>query len=211
MKGGTPRQLTQHTHDDEDPYDVTPTWSPAGTQIAFQNSGPNPPTRLLEIAASGGTPNDLRADGAAFPTWGPKLIAYTDDGLSHLVIKTIDPATGAVQTVATGGKSEVQALAWSRRGRLAYLSMDQRTEHILLTIVGPIARPLDLSAHLPSNARVAGLAWSPDGTRFAFAATDRNGNGEIYTIRTDGSALRQVTMNIGALDGVGYESGVSWR
>jgi Tol biopolymer transport system component len=77
--------------------------------------------------------------------------------------------------------------------------------------VGSKAKPLELSAHLPAHALVAGLAWSPDGTRFAFAATDVNGNGEIYTIGTNGSGLRQLTKNIGAVDTVGYESTLSWR
>ncbi len=41
-------------------------------------------------------------------------------------------------------------------------------------------------------------AWSPDGERIAFAS-DRDGNCEIYTIRTDGSELARVT-NHAALD-----------
>jgi Tol biopolymer transport system component len=52
---------------------------------------------------------------------------------------------------------------------------------------------------------VTGLAWSPDGTRFAFVAADVNGNGEVYTIGVDGKGLQQVTHNLGAV------GGLSWR
>lgn len=61
------------------------------------------------------------------------------------------------------------------------------------------------------SSRVAGLAWSPDGTHVAFGATDADGIGEIYTISTDRSDLRRLTKNIGALYNVGYEGTLSWR
>ncbi len=50
-----------------------------------------------------------------------------------------------------------------------------------------------------------GLAWSPDGSRFAFTATDANGIGEVYTIGTDGKGLTQLSRNIGAV------GDLSWR
>jgi Tol biopolymer transport system component len=50
-----------------------------------------------------------------------------------------------------------------------------------------------------------GLAWSQDGTRFAFVAADANGNGEVYTIGVDGKGLQQVTRNLGAV------GNLSWR
>jgi Tol biopolymer transport system component len=209
--GGSPQQLTQHAEQDTTPFDINPTWSPDGSEIAFQNSGAGGPIRLLEMPATGGATHDLMANGAAVPSWGPKLIAYADWSVAHLVVKTVDPSTGAVATVATGGDTDVEALAWSNGARLAYLYIDQNDDHTLVAIAGSKAKPLDLSAHLPAHARVAGLAWSPDGTRFAFAATDVNGTGEIYTIATDGSGLRQLTKNIGAPTIVGYESTLSWR
>jgi len=37
-------------------------------------------------------------------------------------------------------------------------------------------------------------AWSPDGTKIAFAS-DRDGNAEIYVVNADGSGLRNLTNN----------------
>jgi Tol biopolymer transport system component len=209
--GGTPQQLTSYADTDAAPFDENPTWSPDAATIAFQNSGVTAPIRLLTIPASGGATTDLKVK-AALPVWGPKLIAYADWTIPKLTVKTLDPASGTVKTVASGSKGiDAEALAWSPDGsRLAYLH-DDTHGNAYVAIAGSTSKPLDLSAHLPAHARVAGLAWSPDGSRFAFAATDRNGIGEIYTIKTNGSDLRPLTSNIGALFNIGYESTISWR
>jgi Tol biopolymer transport system component len=45
-----------------------------------------------------------------------------------------------------------------------------------------------------SPARDWGAAWSPDGTRIAFAS-ERDGNWEIYTMNADGSQPQRLTDN----------------
>lgn len=208
--GGTPQQLTSHADDEPAPFDENPSWSPDGSEIAFQNSGANSPLRLLTMPATGGSPQDLHAKGAALPIWGPQQIAFADWSVPKRVVKTINPATGQIRVAATKGRPDVEAIAWSNSGRLAYLYTDAHN-HTVVATVGSTAKPLDLSAHLLPHARVTGLAWSPDGTRFAFAATDTNGIGEIYTIATNGQHLRQLTRNIGAADNINYESTLTWR
>ena len=38
-------------------------------------------------------------------------------------------------------------------------------------------------------------AWSPDGSRIAFAS-DRDGNPDVYVINTDGSGITRLTNNL---------------
>jgi Tol biopolymer transport system component len=144
------------------------------------------------------------------PVWGPQQIAFFDSSVPKIVVKTLDPVTGRIRTVATGGQDEVGGLAWSEDGRLAYLYYAANGQMSIVT-VGSTAKPLEVSTLLPARSQVSGLAWSPDGSRFAFTATDANGVGEIYTIGTDGTGLTQVTKNIGAVDSPAVPSSLSWR
>ncbi|HEY5295547.1 MAG TPA: hypothetical protein VIJ70_08745 [Gaiellaceae bacterium] len=209
--GGTPQQLTSHSDEDVAPFDDSPSWSPDGKMIVFQNSGASAPFRLLSIPVAGGTARDLHVRGGiGMPVWGPQQIAFFDSSVPKIVVKTLDPDTGMIRTVATGGNHEIGGLAWSGDGRLAYLYYDASGQTLIVT-VGSTAKPLNLSTLLPARSQVSGLAWSPDGSRFAFAATDANGVGEIYTIGTDGTGLTQVTKNIGAVDSPAAPSSLSWR
>lgn len=144
------------------------------------------------------------------PVWGPQQVAFFDSSVPKIVVKTLAPDTGRIRTVATGGQDEVGGLAWSGDGRLAYLYYDASGQTLIVT-VGSTAKLLNVSTLLPLRSQVSGLAWSPDGSRFAFAATDANGVGEIYTIGTDGTGLSQVTSNIGAAGNTGAPSTLSWR
>jgi Tol biopolymer transport system component len=196
---GTPVQLTSHTDQDATPFDTNPNWSPDGQQIAFLRSGTNTPPTLYVMPASGGTASSLRVEGYE-PVWGPKRIAYVTNTVKPNV-KTFDPASGATQIVAKNGTGG--SLAWSPDGRLAYLLGDGEG-HTSIVAIGSGAKPIALASLLTPGASVQGLAWSPDGTRFAFTATDANGIGEVYTIGTNGKGLKQLTRNIGAVGNLGW-------
>lgn len=208
--GGTPWQLTSHGNEATAPFDDSPTWSPDGTRIAFQRSGASTPLRLFAVPSAGGPAQVLPAQGGVgWPVWGPELIAFVDTSLPKIGVKTLNPVTGAGRTVATGGPYEVGGLAWSADGRLAYLYYGASGRTLIATVGA--AKQLDLSALLPPRSRVSGLAWSPDGSHFAFTATDVNGVGEIYTVATDGGGLTQVTKDLGAADSIGVSASLSWR
>lgn len=209
--GGTPQQLTQHVYTETAPFDDSPTWSPDGSTIAFRNSGTDTPPALSEIAAAGGPVRSLRVKGIGSPVWGPKLIAFSDFSVPRPVIKTYDPLSGAIRTVLndTGpgaGKKDLGSLAWSADGRLAYVEYNAGG-HASIFILGSKQPPISLATLPPRSSQISGLAWSPDGTRFAFVVADPGGIGigEIYTIGIDGKTLTQVTHNIGAV------GSLSWR
>ena len=187
-------QLTKHGDTDTAPFDDDPSWSPDGGTIVYANSGPDAPWNLFTVAATGGTPLALGIHGQR-PAWGSKLIAFEVDGLPPK-LETYDPATHAVSVVATTKGRDPLALAWSRDGRLAYLA-SVGSKHVIAIVGG--------GAFTVPRPAATGLAWSPDGTRFAFVAADANGNGEVYTIGVDGTGLQQVTHNLGVV------GNLSWR
>lgn len=188
------RQLTKHDDTEPAPFDDDPSWSPDGGSIVYANSGPDVPWNLFTVAAAGGTPLAVGIHGQR-PVWGPKLIAFEVDGLPPK-LETYDPVTHAVSVVATTKGRDPLALAWSRDGRLAYLA-SVGSKHVIAIVGG--------GAFTVPRPAATGLAWSPDGTRFAFVAEDENGNGEVYTIGVDGKGLQQVTRNLGVV------GNLSWR
>lgn len=207
VAGGEPHGLTTHGNADPLPFDQNPAWSPDGRQIVFDNSGTEQ-SRLVTMPAAGGPESNLHVHDH-LPLWTGQGIVALDWSVPTLKIDLVDPATGATQVLVKGAAPDPLALARSRDGRLAYLYFDAHGR-ALVAVAGSTAKPLDLSALLPPHARVAGLAWSPDGTRLAFAADDANGIGEIWTIGIDGSGLRQVTRNLGAVDAVSTQGTLSW-
>jgi len=143
------------------------------------------------------------------PTWTANGVIALDWRVRTFRAVLVDPSTGAARVIAQGKAPDPLAFAVSKDGRLAYLYLDARGR-AFVGVAGSTAKPLDLSALLAPHARVAGLAWSPDGTRFAFAADDADGVGEIWTICVDGRGIRQLTRNVGALDAVAQQGTLSW-
>jgi Tol biopolymer transport system component len=125
------------------------------------------------------------------------------------VIKTYDPVSGDVHTMlndtgAGAGNKSLGPLARSADGRLAYVENDANGR-ASISVIGSKKPPINLASLLPRDSLVSGLAWSPDGTAFAFVATDANGVGEVYTVGTDSKRLTRVTDSIGAI------GSLSWR
>lgn len=160
-------------------FDVSPSWSPDGTQISYSHSSCSTPPTLFTMQASGVAATSLDVE-ASETAWGPKRIAYYDGATAPSSIWTIAPdGTGATKA----GWGNVLSPAWSADGRLAYLSG---------TNVVVVGRKLPLPF-----AQVRSLAWSPDGTRLLVAARPKNGpTFDLYTVKTDGTDPRRLTTDM---------------
>jgi dipeptidyl aminopeptidase/acylaminoacyl peptidase len=192
---GTGAHSFPNSSSDDLPYDDDPSFSPDGKTILFVRSGPDA-TGLFTVPVQGGAVRDLKVSGSG-AVWGPSEIAY--DAWPSGKPSTMSP-DGTRRAIARGAGSG-GAAAWSPDGRLAYLQTDaQGRLSILLSAAGKrIALP-----HLTS-VTIGGLAWSPDGTRLAFVATDASGESDVWMIRADGTQLVRVTHGLGAV------TSVAWR
>jgi Tol biopolymer transport system component len=181
------------------PYDDSPSFSPDGTQILFARSGAES-TELETVPTAGGDPHDLGVSGW-WPAWGPTQIAYDDGSTDAATAANRDGSSPHMVVAPTNGFADVPA--WSDDGRLALLEQRGSTLSILDVSTG---RRVTLAGFEPRPLGRPGLAWSPDGTRFAFtAATPTDPYGDVWTIGVDGTGLTQVTHGLGAV------SSLAWR
>jgi dipeptidyl aminopeptidase/acylaminoacyl peptidase len=199
--GGGARPLVTPT--DDLPYNDSPSFSPDGTQLLFSQGGYES-TELMTVPTAGGDLHDLDI-GGSLPAWGPSQIAY--DGKTGAAT-VADPDGSHTHAVGPAPLEAYDVPAWSPDGRLALLEQRGSTLSILevssrkrITLAGFV--PAFIGGPLRGP---GGLAWSPDGTRFAFtAATSKDPYGDVWTIGVDGTGLTQVTHGVGAV------SSVAWR
>lgn len=112
------------------------------------------------------------------------------------------------------------SLAWSPDSRqLASLSIDDRKRlHLWVFNADGTGDARDYASVWPSTAAgerqsVSDLAWSPDGTRFAFAVSTRPSfrrgpsHDHLYLVQSDGSGLRNLSREP---DGLQAYGGLAW-
>ncbi|MFI9380008.1 serine hydrolase [Kutzneria sp. NPDC052558] len=157
--GGPARQLTQG------PDDLSPTWSPDGTTIAFLRD-----KDIWLLPAEGGEPRPLTTTGAGAPVWSPDgaKIAYSapvgpDEPDRPLVIDRL------------GHKADGTGLIGLKRNHI----------HIVDVATGMVKQVTSGDWHAGAP------AWSPDGTRIAFCAgmdadADRTYRSAAYVMEIGG-------------------------
>jgi Tol biopolymer transport system component len=175
--------MTTLTNPQNCTFDDSPTWSPDQTTILYSESSCDVAGELFTIPAIGGSPHDLGIAGIE-PAWGPTRIAYVGSDQSDAGLWTANPDGSDPTLVAQHGSHP----AWSPAGDLAYL-------------VGNTLVVGSSSSTLPF-ARVASLAWTPDGTRLVVAAAKKKTDPslDVYTVNPDGTGLTRLTANYGVLD-----------
>jgi hypothetical protein len=159
-----------------------PSWAPSGLAVAYSRD-----RESVGVTAPSGPVGD---DGPGlFPAWADNSIAVTVGASLQLIELTSGARRVLVPTYVKPTQSTGLA-AWSPdRRRLALGVMVNNLEGAIGVINADgsgyrtIARGLNQSVN---------PTWSPDGQRIAFE-TNREGNFEIYSVRVDGTDLRNLT------------------
>jgi Tol biopolymer transport system component len=191
--------------------DNHPSWSPAGTRIAFGSTVQDPATGIFQdevmvMNADGSNPVAISShplwDG--HPGWSvddriafetnrndPNGTPYLDDDSRH-EIYTMNPDGSNLSRVTNNDWSDVHP-DWSPSGgRLVFSSKLFSGGNFEIVTMDPDGGNIvNLTNHPATDWRPA---WSPDGTRIAFH-TDRDGNFEIYVMNTDGTGVQRLTDN----------------
>jgi TolB protein len=112
-------------------------------------------------------------------------------------IYTIDVGSGKLQQIieafegASLERNAVSGLTWSPDGKLlAFVgSRTSLRSAVYLADLG-MRQPYQITTEMVT---LSSLAWSPDGSRLAFVGQGPRGVEEIFTIRSDGTDLKQIT------------------
>ena len=200
-----------------------PDWSPDGTRIAFEMDGGiwvagADGSDLHRLAACVAPCRDLNQ-----PAWSPagSEVAYTridlvDGQNPGSVVQAVDVATGAIRDlVHTKGAEYANGARWSPDGRSIVVQLDRLpdTGNDTSRVTGTAIAIVDLTAKVPKPRRLTDWAmfaaypdWSPTQELLVFSTYDlgeRDGGSfedpsppsDLYTIRPDGSGVKQLTHN----------------
>ena len=182
------RQLTN------DPArELAMSWSPDGSQLAFQRSSDeDSSTELYLVNADGSVLTNLtRSPGEDWsPAWSPdgNEIAFYADGAQGMALYTMDISKDLEPIIIPGTQMGAWP-SWSPDGtKIAYRQEQPGNDEIFI-INADGSEAINISQH---NANDLSPDWSPDGRTIIFESI-RDGNYEIYAINPDGTNLRRLT------------------
>jgi len=202
VAGGAPKQIT-----DGDYPDVSPTWSPDGTRIAFvaerhETRDIDVNDAIYEVAADGGAPR--RISSTVAPMWAPayspdgRTIAHAgmrvaEDGYNFLIY--VQPADGGDRVCLTEAMDrpawDAVPPAWSADGEwVIFVGRDHGTYPLFRVR----AKPGDMPVVVVGGRRtVNGFSVSRQTGGVAFTAMEPTHPPELFVCSADGSDERQLT------------------
>ncbi|NOT08940.1 MAG: hypothetical protein HOP28_12145 [Gemmatimonadales bacterium] len=191
------RQLTTGTSED-----VTPVWSPDGTQVAFASTvAGNEDIWVIRADGTGLRNVTNHASGDSHPNWSPdgRTIVFCSnrrDG-RHDDVYTISIDGSNLRQISNSGNGydtfpslspDGQRIVFRRllQARTADSALLANSEIFIMNADGSNAK------NLSRNGDFDGWpSWSPDGRRIAFSS-NRSDGFQIFVMNADGSGVRQV-------------------
>ncbi len=171
IQSGEILTLTSGTTSDE----WLATWSPDGRKIAFVSSEVNTPcSPCPPCYEEGCTP--------MVTEYHTHLYVMNGDGTGK---RKLTPREGRIQAVSWSPKGEW--IAFEQFGAIWAIRPDGSEWHKVADA------PIEYWPPYHSRPFTAQLAWSPDGSKIAFAAPGVNGNADIFIANPDGYGLFNVT------------------
>ena len=169
--------------------DLTPSWSPNGTKIAFARADV---IYVMEANATGVKKLTQSGLVSSDPKWSPDgrriVFSAITDGTDR-DIYVMDPADGIANDITKNSATDDFEPAWSPDGsRILFTSATNATDFDIF-IMNSNGEDRSL---LVGNGSSRQADWSPDGEKIVFSM-NLTRNFDIYTIDVDGSNMTKLT------------------